>query len=71
MEQAITKSSTPAQLLELALSKERAAVEIYEQMMRHASGGMMQELLIGLRDDETRHVRVIEKKLNDLYAGRL
>ena len=71
MEPTITKSSTPLELLEIALSKERAAVALYEEMLRHASAGLVRELLVRMRDDETRHVRAIEKNLNDLRDGRL
>ena len=71
MEPTITKLSTPEQLLEMALSKERAAVALYGEMLRHASSVFMRELLTGLKDDEMRHVRTIEKKLSDLRDGRL
>ncbi len=71
MDPTITKSSTPAQLLELALSKERAAVALYDEMLRHTGGALMRELLTGMRDDEMRHVRALEKKLNSLLDGRL
>ena len=71
MEPVVTKSSTPEQLLQLALARERASVALYEEMMKHSSGVLMRDLLSGLRDDERRHVRAIEKKLDDLLDGRL
>jgi rubrerythrin len=71
MEKPIPKSSTPEQLLEIALSRERSAVAFYEEMLRHASGAMMRDLIAQMRDDETRHVRALERKLNELLDGRL
>ncbi len=71
MEPTIGKSSTPMELLEMALSKERAAVALYEEMLRHAGGALVKDLLTEMRDDELRHVRALEKKLNDLQDGRL
>jgi rubrerythrin len=71
MEPTPKKTSTLKDLLEIALAKERAAVELYEEMLRHASGAMMRDLIAGMRDDEIRHVRAIEKKMNDLLDGRL
>jgi rubrerythrin len=67
----VTKTSTPEQLLQMALARERASVALYGEMMRHSSGALMRDLLSGLRDDERQHVRAIEKKLNDLLDGRL
>ncbi len=43
MEPTIGKSSTPMELLEMALSKERAAVALYEEMLRHAGGALVKD----------------------------
>jgi rubrerythrin len=71
MEKPIPESSTPEQLLEIALSRERSAVAFYEELLTRARDAMMRDLIAQMRDDETRHVRALERKLNELLDGRL
>ena len=71
MEPNVAKARTPADLLEMALTKEKLSYAFYEQMQQHASVGLLRELVETLKNEEWRHVRLVERKLNDLRDGRL
>lgn len=61
--------STPAEMLTAALAKERQAYAFYEGMLKLTKVRMMQDLLIMLKDEELKHVRLIEQKLAQLRRG--
>jgi len=71
MEPAITKSSTPMELLEIALAKEKSAYAFYQQMLRRTRVGLLRELAETLKNEEWKHIRLVERKLKALRDGRL
>jgi rubrerythrin len=71
MEPNVAKARTPAALLEMALTKEKSSCAFYEQVLKHASAGLLQEMVETLKGEEWKHVRMIERKLKELHDGRL
>jgi rubrerythrin len=65
-----TALSTPGDILRKALEKEKAARDFYADLLDHSRVGMVRELAATLKDEEDKHVRLIEKKLADLTGGR-
>ncbi len=64
-----TKSSplgTPIDILTAALKKERDAYRFYDQLLNTATVSMVQELLEKLRDEEHKHILMIEQKISKL-----
>lgn len=63
------KLNTPIAILEAALVKEKQAYAFYDRMLQSTKIKMMQSLLAGLKDEEAKHVRLIEQKLTVLRMG--
>jgi len=59
-------NKTPNQLLEMALEKERAAYVFYSEACASSKVDMIRELLEELRNEEAKHIKLIEKKLAEL-----
>ena len=62
----IAKLKTPGEILEAALVKEKAAFDFYSDLLNHTRIGMVRELVAQLKDEEQKHVRLIEQKLAEL-----
>lgn len=62
--------NTPDQILRLALEKERQAHDFYEQLGMSCSVDFVQELLLTLQNEESKHMRLIQDMLGRLEAGR-
>jgi len=60
---------TPADILQAALAKEKQAFAFYEENERHARIEMVRELLTTLKDEEQRHIRLIEAMLARIRLG--
>ena len=59
-------NKTPDQILELALEKERAAYNFYNEAVSGSKIEMIRELLEELRNEEAKHIKLIEKKLAEM-----
>ncbi len=57
---------TPDQILRLALQKEKAAYEFYSEACSETKVDMIRELLEALRNEEAKHIKLIEKKLVEI-----
>lgn len=63
--------ATPEEILEAALGKETAAYEFYSTLLREGTHGhgVVTELLTQLKDEEYKHIRLIEHKLEAMRMG--
>jgi rubrerythrin len=61
--------STPMEILEAALTKEKAAYNFYEKLLNNTSIGMLQEIIEHLLEEEYKHIQLIEKKMATLRSG--
>lgn len=57
---------TPVDILTAALSKERDAYRFYDELITTATVPLIEELLEQLRDEEHRHILMIEHKIAKL-----
>jgi rubrerythrin len=62
--------STPDEILNAALVKERQSREFYAGLAEQCRIDLVRELLEKLKDEENKHVRMIEDMLADLRLGR-
>jgi rubrerythrin len=64
--------STPEAILKSALAREHAAHRFYADLLeRHSRIEPVRDLLQELKDEEYRHVKMIETRIADLESGRL
>jgi rubrerythrin len=61
---------TPMEILTKALEKERQAFEFYSAMLDQTRVRMLQELLATLKDEEQKHMRMIQGRIAELELGR-
>jgi rubrerythrin len=61
--------STPMEILEAALTKEKAAYGFYEELLNNTNIEMLQEIIELLLQEEYKHIQLIEKKLATLRSG--
>jgi rubrerythrin len=61
--------STPMEILEAALTKEKAAYQFYEELLNNTNIEMLQEIIEHLLQEEYKHIQLIEKKLATLRSG--
>jgi len=62
---------TEGEILKMALEKEQASYKLYEDLLRQQkSVEFLRDLLEELRDNEARHIRLIEDRITDLNLGR-
>jgi len=57
---------TPVDILTAALKRERDAYRFYDQLINTTTVSMVQELLEKLRDEEHKHILIIEQKISKL-----
>ncbi len=62
--------SAPDDILEAALKKEKVAFRFYNNLLQGTHVDFVRDLLEQLRDEEAKHVRMIEKKIAAMEAGR-
>jgi rubrerythrin len=60
---------TPVEILQAALKKEKAAYHFYDTLLNSTTVVFLQELLEKLRDEEHKHVLMIEKILSKMQSG--
>jgi rubrerythrin len=56
-------SRTPAEILEIALRKEQASFAFYDRLMSDTRVNIVMELIEQLREEEAKHVRMIQKQM--------
>lgn len=61
--------STPMEILEAAIEKEKAAYQFYQELLNNTSIGMLQEIIEHLLQEEYKHIQLIEKKMSALRSG--
>lgn len=64
------KLSTPAEILETALKKEEAAYHFYDNLLNVPKADFVRTLIEKLRDEEAKHVRLIQKEILKFNLGR-
>ena len=62
--------NTPDEILNAALAKERQARQFYGGLAEQCQIEMVRELLEKLKDEENKHVKMVEDMLMDLRLGR-
>jgi len=60
---------TPIEILQTALKKEKDAYHFYDTLLNSTTVLFLQELLEQLRDEEHKHVLMIEKILTKMQSG--
>ncbi len=60
---------TPIEILRRALEKETQARDFYESLAVGCATDFVQELLLTLQNEETKHMHMIQHLLNRLEAG--
>lgn len=63
------RMGTPGGVLRAALEKEKAAYAFYDQAAQSTNIALVRDLLLKLKDEEARHMRLIEKQLTTLSLG--
>jgi rubrerythrin len=61
--------STPDEILNAALAKERQSREFYSGLAEQCRIDMVRQLIEKLKDEENKHVRMIEDMLANLRLG--
>ena len=62
-------SPTPEEILNTALAKEKAAFGYYDQMLKVTNIEVIQDLLQELKNEEYKHIKMIEAKIRRLNLG--
>ena len=60
---------TPLEILQAALKKEKDAYHFYNNLLNTTTVLFLQELLEQLRDEEHKHIQMIEKKIAKMNSG--
>ena len=61
--------STPVDILKVALEKERKAYHFYNELLKDTKVVMIQDILTKLRDEEYKHIQMIERELTRTTRG--
>ncbi len=62
--------STPDEILNAALVKERQSRQFYGGLAEQCRIDMVKQLIEKLKDEENKHVKMIEEMLSNLRLGR-
>ena len=66
----MTELNTPMSILEEALRKEKASYRFYDDLLKdHKSVEILRDTIKQLREEEYRHIQIIEKKIAKLGLG--
>jgi rubrerythrin len=60
---------TPDEIMKEALVREKQAHDFYQQAAMHCKVQMVRELLEGLQNEESRHIKLIQNMLTKLQIG--
>ena len=61
---------TPNQLLQVALDKEEEAHRFYDRLLGECRADMVRELLERLKNEEYKHIRMVEEMITRLNLGK-
>ena len=61
---------TPDQILRVALAKEKEARDFYDEQATHCRVDFVRELLEKLKDEESKHIRLVQGMITKLSVGR-
>ena len=61
---------TPDQILRVALAKEKEARDFYDEQATHCRVDFVRKLLEKLKDEESKHVRLVQGMITKLSVGR-
>ena len=61
---------TPDEILNAALAKERQSCQFYSGLAEQCRIDMVRQLIEKLKDEENKHVKMVEDMLADLRLGR-
>ena len=61
-----TKSYTVSEILEMALKREKASYQFYDKIIKNISVNTLVETIEQLREEEYKHIKIIEKKIAGL-----
>lgn len=64
-----TTLRTPVEILTAALAREKAAHDFYEITSEHCKIDMVRKLLDDLKNEESRHIRLIQTMLTKMELG--
>ena len=70
MQNGLQKANSMSQILEVALKREREAYRFYDRLLSETKVGILKEILEQLRDEEQKHIRMIEKKIAQMNLGQ-
>ncbi len=61
--------TTPMEILEVALNREKTSYQFYDELLNNTNIGILQEIIEYLLDEEYKHIQLIEKKIAALRSG--
>ena len=70
MDERVRKLKTVDEILRAALAKEEAAFNFYSELLNHTKVDLVRDLVALLKDEEQKHIRLIERKITELSLGR-
>ena len=62
-------SLTPDEILKRSLAKEKAAFDYYDRLLKSTNIDLIRDLLQELKNEEYKHVKMIEGKIRRLGLG--
>lgn len=71
MDSKLSNLRTPGEILEFALAQEKEACRLYGELLDDSKAEVLRDLITQLKDEELRHVHLIERKIAELNLGRL
>ena len=60
---------TTEEILNTALAKEKAAFSYYDRMLRSTNIDLIRDLLQELKNEEYKHIKMVETKIRQLNLG--
>ncbi len=69
MNKASRTLSTPMEILEAALAKEKAAYRFYDTLLNNTGIEILREVIEHLREEEYRHILLVEKMMVKIRNG--
>lgn len=64
------KYNTPQKILDAAMTREKAAHDFYDRLLAHSNVAVITELLETLKDEEYKHIKLIDKLAAEIRMGK-
>ncbi|HUU41154.1 MAG TPA: ferritin family protein, partial [Desulfatiglandales bacterium] len=58
------------EILELALKKEQASFRFYDKLLNSTKVSILKDIFEQLRDEESKHIQMIKRKLSSIKLGK-